>query len=158
MMVSHSLGRKPNVLFMLSFELKCFSLFYINIYILLLQTQWLILSGHCKNKFPTIVKKGTTMQQTSVAGRDACFQVQRNRRGPNPLPIPVAALETSQRSKQLYKCLHQGALQEMPAQITCNLLPLPTLRHHWIHQGVKYCQEDQELLLLLRPKSWFSVN
>lgn len=32
-MVNHSLGRKPNVLFMPSFELKCFSLCYINIYI-----------------------------------------------------------------------------------------------------------------------------
>lgn len=32
MMVNHSLGRKANVLFMPSFELKCFSPCYINIY------------------------------------------------------------------------------------------------------------------------------
>lgn len=63
----------------------------------------------------------------------AAPSVQNNRHSPRPVPIPVAALGTSQRSEELYKCCHhRGALREMPAWMSWDLSPLPTL-HYWIH-------------------------
>lgn len=80
--------------------------------------------------------------------RGAAPSVQNNRHSPRPVPIPVAALGTSQGSEELYKCCHhRGALWEMPAWMPCDLSPLPAL-HYWIHWealGPAAARTQQEL-------------
>lgn len=140
MMVNHSLGRKPDVLFMPSFELKCFSLCYINIYITPSNT----VIDSARSLWEHIpCYNGNTSSRWGAAP-----SVQNNRHSPRPIPIPVAALGTSQGSEELYKCCHhRGALWEMPAWMSCDLSPLPTL-HYWIHWealGPAAARTQQEL-------------
>lgn len=121
MMVNHSLGRKPNVLFMPSFELKCFSPCYINIYITPSNT--VIDSVRSLGTLSLLQWEGNCHAGNSSRGWGAAPSVHRH--SPRPVPIPAAALGTSQGSKELYKCCpHRGALQDKPAWLSCGLSPL----------------------------------
>lgn len=132
MMVNHSLGRKADVLFMPSFELKCFSRCYINIYITPSNT--VIDSVRSLWTLSLLQWEGNCHAGSSSSGWGAAPSVHRV---PEPVPIPAAASGTSQRSKELYKsCHHRGALQEKPAWMSCDLSPLPA-PHCWMQREAK---------------------
>lgn len=94
-MVNHSLGRKPNVLFMPSFELKCFSLCYINIYITPSNTVIDSVRSLWEH-IPCYSGEGRTMQGTPAVGEELLPQC---RHSPRPVPIPAAAWGAPQSSR-----------------------------------------------------------
>lgn len=85
-MVNHSLGRKSNVLFMPSFELKCFSLCYINTYITPSNTVIDRVRSLWEH-IPCSNGKGRTLQGTPAAGEELLPQCRDTDTAPDLLPF-----------------------------------------------------------------------